>query len=191
MMHALQSLQLFDQSILDTPVTTWLDLIKQKVKEPSTINVKGALTKYLTRNMVRDVDAAVEAIEWLGMLSKTPVNDSVPIDALCHLLQEKLRFKEGEKDMVAMFHTVMGKLPDGTYERHTSRLLAFGTPGGDSAVAATVGYATAVAAELILQGQIKETGVIIPTMKEIYQPMLKRLQELGITYTESTENFTM
>ena len=190
-MHALQCLQLFDQSVLASPVSNWLDLVKQKVKEPSTINVKGALTKYLARNQVRDVDAAVDAMEWLGMLSKTPVEGAVPLDALCTLLQERLRFKEGEKDMVAMFHTVLGKLPDGSYERHTSRLLAFGTPGGDSAVAATVGYATAVAAELVLQGQIKETGVIIPTMKEIYQPMLKRLQELGITYTENTESFNI
>jgi saccharopine dehydrogenase (NADP+, L-glutamate forming) len=88
-----------------------------------------------------------------------------------------------------MYHTVLGELPDGSSERHVSRLLAFGNPSGDSAMAATVGYTTAVGAELLLRGKVKETGVMIPTQAEIYMPMLERLQELGITYTESVENF--
>ena len=54
----------------------------------------------------------------------------------------QLQFGEGEKDMVAMFHTVNGRMPDGSLEEHASRLLAFGIPGGDTAMAATVGYTT-------------------------------------------------
>lgn len=46
--------------------------------------------------------------------------------------------------MVAMFHSITGKLPDGTYERHESRLLAFGKPGGDTSMSETVGYTTGI-----------------------------------------------
>jgi hypothetical protein len=56
-------------------------------------------------------------------------------------------------DMVAMFHNISGKYSNGTVfteQHHTSRLVAFGTPGGDSAMAATVGYTTAAAAELMI-----------------------------------------
>lgn len=42
--------------------------------------------------------------------------------------------------MVAMFHAITGKMPDGSHERHESRLLGFGKPGGDTSMAETVGY---------------------------------------------------
>ena len=138
---------------------------------------------------MKDIDDAVLAIKWLGMLTDAERSSSVPMDALCSLLQEKLQFEDGEKDMVAMYHTVLGCLPDGSFERHTSRLLAFGNPHGDSAMAATVGYTTAAAAELILQGRVAETGVLIPTMEAVYTPMLTKLQELGVTFTEAVDKF--
>jgi saccharopine dehydrogenase (NADP+, L-glutamate forming) len=67
---------------------------------------------------------------------------NIPIDALSNLLEGKLKFADTEKDMVAMFHAITGKMPDGSYERHESRLLGFGKPGGDTSMAETVGYTT-------------------------------------------------
>lgn len=189
-MNALQLLKLFEQQASKVEYKSWNDLIRAAVKAKGSdeAELRRSVAAYLQDQGVRDVEAAVHAIEWLGMLKKsTPVSSAVPVDALCTLLQDRLQFAEGEKDMVAMFHTVLGDMPDGSQERHTSRLLAFGTPGGDSAMAATVGYTTAVAAELLLQGQVGQKGVIIPTKPEVYSPMLTRLQELGITYTETIE----
>ena len=90
-----------------------------------------------------------------------------------------------------MFHNVVGRFPDGSTEHHTSRLLAFGVPGGDSAMAQTVGYTTAVAAEMILQGKFASNmaGVIIPTKPEVYEPMLDRLEQLGVTWNEDIYKF--
>ena len=51
---------------------------------------------------------------------------TTPMDSLCVLLEQRLRYCEGERDMVAMVHEVTGCFPTGTIEKHTSRLLAFG-----------------------------------------------------------------
>lgn len=41
-----------------------------------------------------------------------------------------------------------------------------------------------IAAGLILKGEIKLKGVRIPTLKEIYDPVLKELEEHGISFVE-------
>lgn len=191
-MNALQKLDLFDQNILNIKYNNWNEIIQSKlnIKTNDKNIIKKELINYLNTHHIKDIESAYNAIEWLGLLDiNTIVDGNTLLDALCNLLQSKLKFKEGEKDMVAMFHSVVGKLPNGKYERHISRLLAFGNPTGDSAMAATVGYTTAAAVELLLQGKVKESGVLIPTHEDIYQPMLDRLQQLGVTYTESIENF--
>jgi saccharopine dehydrogenase (NADP+, L-glutamate forming) len=52
-------------------------------------------------------------------------------------------------------------------------------------MAKTVGLPLAIAARHILRGDIKLKGVQIPVIEEMYQPILKELAELGISFTES------
>jgi saccharopine dehydrogenase-like NADP-dependent oxidoreductase len=51
-------------------------------------------------------------------------------------------------------------------------------------MAKTVGLPIAVAAKLLLEGQIKERGVQIPVHPDIYEPVLDELENLGITFRE-------
>jgi hypothetical protein len=51
----------------------------------------------------------------------------------------------------------------------------------------TVGYTTGAAAELILEGMMSTTGVSIPITAEVYKPMLKRIQDFGIHWTDKIE----
>ena len=53
-------------------------------------------------------------------------------------------------------------------------------------MAKTVGLPVAIAAKLILSGEIKSTGVKIPTSKDIYIPVLKELADNGINFIEPT-----
>ena len=192
-MHALQCLQLLDQQPIDnaTASQSWAKFMQYRLNANTTNSdeLKQSLTAFLTENQVKDVTAAVDAVVWLGLLEDTPLSSPAAMDSLCTVLQERLAFQDGEKDMVPMYHSVLGELPDGSMERHTSRLLAFGTPGGDSAMAATVGYTTAAAVELILRGDVSRTGVMTPVTEDLYTPILKRLRELGVTYTESIEEY--
>jgi len=56
---------------------------------------------------------------------------TTPMESLCVLLEQRLRYCKGERDMVAMVHEVTGCFPSGDVEKHTSRLLAFGSSLSD------------------------------------------------------------
>jgi hypothetical protein len=47
-----------------------------------------------------------------------------------------------------------------------------------------VGLPLAIATKLILQDKIKVRGVVIPTLKEIYEPLLSELELFGIKFEE-------
>jgi alpha-aminoadipic semialdehyde synthase len=49
-----------------------------------------------------------------------------------------------------------------------------------SAMAQTVGYPCAIAAHLVLSGEINSPGMVTPLPKAIYSPILEELKLLGI-----------
>ena len=51
-------------------------------------------------------------------------------------------------------------------------------------MAKTVGLPLGIAAKLYLTGQIRLTGAHIPTCKEIYQPVLRELEDFGVNFSE-------
>ena len=64
----------------------------------------------------------------------------------------------------------------------TSSLVVYGDTPKYTAMAKTVGLPVAIAVELILEKRIKLKGVQIPTIEEIYIPILKKLENFGITF---------
>ncbi len=115
------------------------------------------------------------------------------LDLFCSLLQDKLKYAPGERDLVVMHHIFGILTKNGKEEKLSSTMIAYGDPQGYTAMAKTVGLPTAIAAEMILKGedkiinfkgQIKEIGVIAPMKPEIYEPMLKKLESQGIRFVE-------
>ena len=126
------------------------------------------------------------ALDWLDL--KTPVSpraESV-MDAFCALLQDKLVYEEGERDMVAMHHEFGIKWKDGKVEKKTSTMIAYGDPNGYSAMAKTVGFPAAIAVDMILKGEIKQVGVVAPINREIYNPIIDVLHNEGIKFVEAS-----
>jgi alpha-aminoadipic semialdehyde synthase len=58
-------------------------------------------------------------------------------------------------------------------------------------MAKTVSLPAAVSADLILEGKITERGVIMPTSKEIYMPVLKALTDAGLEFKEEQVKFAI
>jgi hypothetical protein len=55
-------------------------------------------------------------------------------------------------------------------------------------MARTVGLPAAIAVRLILQGELEGlTGVHVPMIPEIYEPVLAELADLGISLQETVE----
>ena len=70
-----------------------------------------------------------------------------------------------------------------------SGLVVKGEDSNFSAMAKTVGMPMAILTELLMNKNIKPpTGVLIPTMPEIYRPILKRLEKYDIEFSESIQS---
>jgi alpha-aminoadipic semialdehyde synthase len=115
--------------------------------------------------------------------------DAVPagaawIDVLCALLLRRLPYRPGERDMCVMQHRFDARWPDGRAEVRTWTLIAHGEPGGYSAMARTVGLPAAVAADMLLSGELKRRGVLAPVTRDVYGPMLAALEARGIRFQE-------
>jgi hypothetical protein len=54
-----------------------------------------------------------------------------------------------------------------------------------TAMAKTVGLPVAMATLQILNGNIKTPGVQLPIKKEVYEPILKELEEFGVIFKET------
>jgi saccharopine dehydrogenase-like NADP-dependent oxidoreductase len=137
--------------------------------------------------VAEDADV-VERMAWLGFFSQEPVpgEKAAPMDVLAARLQEKCGYEEGERDMIVLHHEFDVEYNAGG-EFVTSTLVAYGVPGGDSAMARTVSLPAAIAARLILERKFELAGVHIPVVPQIYEPVLEELETLGLACVERRE----
>ena len=125
---------------------------------------------------------------WLGLLDDAPISEKATtvLDVLADQMLVKMGYGEGERDLVVLVHEFIAKYPD-RRERISSTLVDYGVPGGETAMARTVGLPAAIGTRMILDGKINLTGVHIPVLPEIYEPVLKALEQKGIICAEKTE----
>jgi len=77
---------------------------------------------------------------------------------------------------------------DGRRELHTSTLIEYAdVEKGRTAMARTVGFTAAIGAQLILDGKVSALGVVAPTSREWYMPMLEALEGEGIRFQHSVK----
>lgn len=153
------------------------------------IGSKGDLKKDLAAYLkVKPDSLVIRNLEWLGLLSDDPLPlpKGAPIDILTARMLEKMQYQEGERDMLILQHEFIAQYPD-RKQRITSTMIDFGIPHGDTSMSRTVGLPAAIGVKLILQGKVKLTGVHIPVVPEIYEPVLAELEQLGIHFTEKWE----
>jgi saccharopine dehydrogenase-like NADP-dependent oxidoreductase len=131
---------------------------------------------------------ALKKLEWLGLFSeeKLPLGTASVFDMFAHILLEKLVFAEGEVDLLVQHHEFIAEYPDGAREKITSTMVDEGIPNGDSSMARTVSLPAAIATRMILEGRINLSGVVIPVVPEIYEPVLQELENMNIALVERT-----
>ncbi|MCK4600686.1 saccharopine dehydrogenase NADP-binding domain-containing protein [Candidatus Bipolaricaulota bacterium] len=136
-----------------------------------------------------DVDSpAISNMEWLGLLSDDPLPQGAksPLDVLATRMLDKMHYAPFERDMLVMQHEFISCYSDRT-QKTTSTLIDYGIPYGDSSMSRLVGLPAAIAAKLILLGEIDLVGVQVPVVSEIYDPVLAELAQMGVEFTEKTE----
>ncbi|KAI3644339.1 hypothetical protein MP228_010503 [Amoeboaphelidium protococcarum] len=128
--------------------------------------------------------AVVDAFKWLGLFNNDLKikNRNSKLDALCEVLEQKLKYQEGERDLVILHHDFTIQKGDSAKERHTISMIEYGDPAGHTAMAKTVGIPAAIGANLILNNGLRDQGILLPTMKSVYQPMLRDLIKQNVLH---------
>lgn len=148
-------------------------------------NVKEKVTERLKLELN---SPAIMALDWLGLFSKERIQiaEGTTFDLTTGLMLQKMMLPKGARDMVIMLHSFLVEKANGEMEVIKSRLLDFATDE-DTSIARTVALPAAIAAKMILDGKIKDTGVHIPVLKTIYEPILNELKTLGISMIEERD----
>lgn len=120
---------------------------------------------------------------FLGLFDDTPVPAAATVsaDVLQHLLETRLAMRSTDRDMIVMVHEI-GYRREGKAYQARSVLRIEGEDSLHTAMARTVGLPLGIAAVLVLEGTLKLTGVHIPILPAIYDPVMRELERQGIRF---------
>ncbi len=131
-------------------------------------------------------------LKFLGIFDEAaiPLTARSSADILQYLLETRLAMHSDDKDMIVMLHEIEYEMPSDSPAAALKRvvnssLIVKGEDHLHTAMAKTVGLPLGIAARLILEEKIDLSGLHIPILPEIYTPVLKELDELGIRFKET------
>lgn len=168
---------------------------KGNLEEIEIDEVKNRAAAFVAHKM-HEANLTLKQLFFLGLDDQdTIVNKGFcsAADILQFAVEKKLSLRPYDKDMIVMLHEIQytsgnGQPKDSSHGKQiNSSLVVKGENSLRTAMAKTVGLPLGIAAKLILNGQIKLTGLHIPTSKEIYEPVLRELEMHGVRFHEVHE----
>ncbi|MCF8266689.1 MAG: saccharopine dehydrogenase NADP-binding domain-containing protein [Ignavibacteriales bacterium] len=151
-------------------------------------DITGRLDQRIARFLgISPTGKIMENLRWLGLFSDEKIGGAVktPADVMIDLIKRKLPLPADGRDMVVLIHEMDAEYPEsGRKEKIISTMVDYGVPGSFTAIAKTVGAPAAIAAKLVLNGDLPITGCQIPTHPAIYSRVLPELEAEGLSIKE-------
>lgn len=172
--------------IVDSDKLTYHDLMEAFLGISQHVgSVKDRMAKLIEVDPEGEV---MDKLDWLGLFSKRriKVQNATPALILENLLLEKWALQPEDRDMVIMQHVFEYDLQR-RKRKLTSTLVMKGENSEHTAMSKLVGLPLGIFVKLLMQGKISTTGVNIPTMPEVYEPVMAELAEMGIKFEEREE----
>ncbi len=190
--YSLQGVKTFIRTTLRYPefIFGWKHIIEHQLTDEKTIiNTDGMSLQSFYQLFFKEkiIDNLFkQQMIFLGLNDdKTIINkgECSPADVIQFILEKKLALQPHDKDMIVMLHEINYILNN---RQHCvkSSLIVNGDDSIRTAMAKTVGLPLAIATKLILQGKMNIQGLHIPVIPEIYEPVLKELEEYDIIFRE-------
>jgi len=123
----------------------------------------------------------------LDIFSKTKMVElkkATPAQILQKILMDSWTLAEDDIDMIVMYHKFGYEL-NGEMHQIDATMVTKGEDQIYTAMAKTVGLPVAIATLAILNEKITTPGIQIPITKEVYDPILKELENYGILFNEN------
>ncbi len=184
-LHALKGLGLLDDSKKhDLTHATYTGLLASQAGLEERDDMRRVVCEALGLEERNDI---IKRMKWLGLFDKRtiPLSEGSAADVLTHLMLRKLSYEKGERDMVIIHDEIVVE-KDGHREKRTSTMITEGTPFGDTAMSRAVALPAAIATRLILEGKVAARGVQLPTLRELYKPILEELPLWDIDFEHRT-----
>ena len=127
-------------------------------------------------------------LDLFSATKKVGLVNATPAQILQKILLDSWTLQEDDKDMIVMYHKFGYKL-DGKKHQIDSKMVILGDNQTFTAMSKTVGLPVAIATLQILNGKITTPGVQLPITKEVYNPILKELEDYGVIFKETEEPY--
>lgn len=172
--------------IVHSDKITYRELLQAYVRDSAEGGLEGQIADIIDEDPGSEV---MQKLKWTGIFEekKIGLQNATPAQILENLLLQKWALKPDDKDMIIMQHEFIYTLEDDSRKR-TSAMILKGDDAVNTAMSQLVGLPLGIFIKLVLQGRIETHGVNIPVMKEVYQPVLAELEEMGITFEEMDES---
>jgi len=166
----------------NTENLSYRDFINSFMAFRTDIPVEKKLANYLDLDEDSEM---MKRLQWLGIFDDRKIGEPglTPARVLQKILEEKWKLDPGDKDMIVMHHQFDYMLK-GVHIKRYSTMVYIGKNTRETAMAVTVGLPLAITARRILEGHFSQTGVQLPIHPDIYNPVLKELEEYNIRFVD-------
>ena len=127
-------------------------------------------------------------LDLFSATKKVGLKKATPAQILQKILLDTWTLQQEDKDMIVMYHK-FGYEINGQKKQIDSKMVILGDDQTFTAMSKTVGLPVAIATLQILNGKIKTPGVQLPITKEVYNPILKELEDHGVIFHETEVPF--
>jgi saccharopine dehydrogenase-like NADP-dependent oxidoreductase len=127
----------------------------------------------------------------LGLLSDEPLEGLdctvTPHQLMVKLLEPQLQYRDGEKDVVAMYNIFSGVKNGRPKTLKSALVIERDLDSGLYGMSLGVGFPASIVAQMLAAGEITPKGVLNPALHIPYAPFMKALAERGIIVREEAE----
>ena len=175
-----------NNNIKNPKLETYFDFFNYKLN----LNNQKEVEKYIKKKFLLKSDSKeLKNLNWLELFSNHKLlNKSKKAShLLLQILKNKWKLKKEDIDMVVMYHSFIYK-ENNHFKKKESFMKIEGKNNLETAMSKTVGLPIALLIELIIKKNLEFKGVFLPFDEIIYNPLLNKLEDNGITFNHSTSN---
>lgn len=165
---------------------SYRQLMASLVGAGPTDDIEAAVARRLGLDKMADI---IHRLKWLGLFEDRPiaVTKGSCLDVLLDRMLARMSYEPHERDMILLHIDALAEFPDGRKERRLATMHVEGIPYGATAMARAVALPAAIAARLVLEGEIQASGARMPpTLPELYRPALEELATFGYEFKRRT-----
>lgn len=170
-------------TLVDSANMSYRDFVNSFLPYSPTDSVELKLRHQLKIDQDDILWEKLEELDLFNPNKKVGLKNATPAQILQKILMDNWTLRPEDKDMIVMYHKFGYEL-EGKKHQIDSTMVCKGENQTYTAMAKTVGLPVAIATLKVLNKDISDQGIQIPTKKNIYYSILKELEDFDIIFSE-------